>query len=132
MNKKTLKRAARLQSSKSWISDYSGKNLVRGYRKRYGVTLLCAAKELKMLGIEVSDQYISQLKVAEENVRKQNIIKKRLKEEKGLRDLYPDSVGTYYYIAGYTSGGAPFGVTWEEMGMTPYNEPEVTSEDLPF
>lgn len=22
---------------------------------------------------------------------------------------------TFYYIAGYTSGGAPYGVTWEEM-----------------
>ncbi len=132
MNKKTLKKVARLQSARSWISNYSGKNLVRGYRKRYGVTLLCAAEELKMLGIEVSDQYISQLKVAEENIRKQNIIRKRLKEEKRLQDLYPDSDGTYYYIAGYTSGGAPFGVTWEEMGMTPYNEPEDTSDDLPF
>ena len=25
----------------------------------------------------------------------------------------------FYYIAGYTSGGAPYGVTWEEMGMLP-------------
>ena len=24
---------------------------------------------------------------------------------------------TFYYIAGYTSGGAPYGVTWEEMGV---------------
>jgi hypothetical protein len=28
--------------------------------------------------------------------------------------------GTFYYIAGYTSGGAPYGVTWEEMGLKPY------------
>ncbi|HWT73214.1 MAG TPA: hypothetical protein VN258_00610 [Mobilitalea sp.] len=132
MNKKTLKKEARLQSAKSWISNYNGKNLVRGYRKRYGVTLLCAAEELKILGIEVSDQYISQIKLAEENVRKQNAIKKRLKEEKKLQDLYPDSDGTYYFIAGYTSGGAPYGVTWEEMGMTPYNEPEDASDELPF
>lgn len=26
---------------------------------------------------------------------------------------------TFYYIAGYTSGGVPYGVTWEEMGLTP-------------
>ena len=25
-----------------------------------------------------------------------------------------------FYIAGYTSGGAPYGVTWEEMGLEPY------------
>ncbi len=132
MNKKTPKKEVRLQSAISWISNYNGKNLVRGYSKRYGVTLLCAAEDLKILGIEISDQYISQLKIAEGNVRKQNMIKKRLKEEKRVQDLYPDSDGTYYYIAGYTSGGAPYGVTWEEMGMTPYNEPEDAYDDLPF
>lgn len=35
---------------------------------------------------------------------------------------YPEQDGTFYYIAGYTSGGAPYGVTWEEMGMSPYTE----------
>ena len=24
---------------------------------------------------------------------------------------------TFFYIAGYTSGGTPYGVTWEEMGL---------------
>lgn len=33
-----------------------------------------------------------------------------------------DSDETFYYIAGYTDGGAPFGVTWEEM------EKEATGE----
>ena len=27
---------------------------------------------------------------------------------------------TFFYIAGYTSGGAPYGVTWEEMGLEPW------------
>ena len=26
---------------------------------------------------------------------------------------------TFFYIVGYTSGGAPYGVTWEEMGLEP-------------
>jgi hypothetical protein len=26
----------------------------------------------------------------------------------------------FFFIAGYTSGGAPYGVTWEEMGLEPY------------
>ena len=30
-----------------------------------------------------------------------------------------------FFIAGYTSGGAPYGVTWEEMGLEPW-------EDLPL
>lgn len=24
---------------------------------------------------------------------------------------------TFFFIAGYTPGGAPYGVTWEQMGM---------------
>ena len=30
----------------------------------------------------------------------------------------------FFYIAGYTSGGAPYGVTWEEMGLEPWEELE--------
>ncbi len=29
---------------------------------------------------------------------------------------------TFFFIAGYTSGGAPYGVTWEEMGLNPWQE----------
>jgi hypothetical protein len=28
----------------------------------------------------------------------------------------------FYFIAGYTSGGAPYGLTWEEMGLEPYED----------
>ena len=31
-----------------------------------------------------------------------------------------DQDDTFFYIAGYTSGGAPYGVTWEEMGLEPW------------
>jgi len=37
-------------------------------------------------------------------------------------DLFSDSDETFYFIAGYTSGGAPFGVTWEEMVLEPYTD----------
>ena len=35
-----------------------------------------------------------------------------------------DQDDTFFYIAGYTSGGAPYGVTWEEMGLEPWQELE--------
>lgn len=38
-------------------------------------------------------------------------------------DLYSDMDGTFAFIAGYTSGGAPYGVTWEQVGI---------DSDLPF
>lgn len=31
---------------------------------------------------------------------------------------------TFFFIAGYTSGGAPYGVTWEEMGLEPWENME--------
>lgn len=50
--------------------------------------------------------------------------KKRKKNRKEIwEDPYPDTDGNFAYIAGYTPGGAPYGVTWEEMGIDP---------DLPF
>ena len=43
------------------------------------------------------------------------------KKEKLVEDEYSDEQNdVFYYIAGYTSGGAPFGVTWEEMGLEPW------------
>ena len=30
----------------------------------------------------------------------------------------------FFYIAGYTSSGAPYGVTWEEMGLEPWQDLE--------
>ncbi len=31
---------------------------------------------------------------------------------------------TFFFIAGYTSGGSPYGVTWEEMGLNHWQESE--------
>ena len=30
---------------------------------------------------------------------------------------YPDMDGNFAYIAGYTPGGAPYGVRWEDVGI---------------
>lgn len=32
-------------------------------------------------------------------------------------DLYEDCDGMFAYIAGFTSGGFPYGLTWEEVGI---------------
>ena len=39
----------------------------------------------------------------------------------------PEQDDTFFFIAGYTSGGAPYGVTWEEMGLEPWEEIEWTT-----
>ena len=48
--------------------------------------------------------------------------KKRAKKEPELPPMEQDD--TFFFIAGYTSGGAPYGLTWEEIGLEPWEEPE--------
>ena len=118
--RKTMKRSFRLQVAKHWIPKYDGKNIVKGYKKRFNVDLLCAATELEMLGIKVDSKYVEQLKIEEENRRKINEIKKMKKQEKEQFDLYPDSDEYFYFIAGYTDNGISYGITWEEYYLSKF------------
>ena len=59
MNKKSKNRETRLLSAREWTKTYTGSNLVKGYAKNYGVDKLCAVKELRMIGIQISDEYES-------------------------------------------------------------------------
>ena len=36
-----------------------------------------------------------------------------------LAERYEDCDGRFAFIAGYTDGGAPYGVMWEEVGIDP-------------
>lgn len=49
--------------------------------------------------------------------------KKGNKVENTYANLYSDMDRGFAYIAGYTPGGAPYGVRWEEVGI---------DSDLPF
>ena len=49
--------------------------------------------------------------------------KKRKNTADPCKELYSDMDGTFTFIAGYTSGGAPYGLTWEQVGI---------DSDLPF
>ena len=50
---------------------------------------------------------------------------KRSRNEEMENDWQDDN---FFFIAGYTSGGAPYGVTWEEMGLEPWQELKDNSE----
>jgi hypothetical protein len=43
--------------------------------------------------------------------------RKKSKKQAEYYDPYPDMDGDFAYIAGTTSGGAPYGVTWKEVGI---------------
>jgi hypothetical protein len=119
---KKFSKEQRINAAKSWIEKYNGKNLVKGYNKHFAVDLLCAVKELEILGIKIEPEYIEQLKQQKQAQENKRIKEKKLKEELELFEKYPDSDDNFYYIAGYTNGGAPYGVKWEEMGLKPFEE----------
>ena len=46
-------------------------------------------------------------------------MEREAKERERLAELYEDCDGRFAFIAGYTDGGAPYGVMWEEVGIDP-------------
>lgn len=79
-----------------------------------------------MVGISLTKEQIDREKAAVkayQELQRAKKIKKKNREQKRIQKENPifheDQDDTFYYIAGYTSGGAPYGVTWEEMGLKP-------------
>ncbi|WP_051331136.1 hypothetical protein [Aneurinibacillus terranovensis] len=110
---KRLNRASRLQAAKQWILNYNGKNIIRGYKNHFGVDLACALHELEMLGIQLSADYINQIKRSEE-ARLQNRQKHKLIKQKTFVEQLPGSDDVYYFIAGYTENEFSYGITWDD------------------
>ena len=122
--RKSFKRDQRLQSAKSWLPTYEGKNVFRGYRKRYGVDWPTALRELELRGVEVTPAYREQVL---RTVREQAEAKKRKRLEKAaeLESMLGIEQDEYFaFIVGYTSGGAPYGITWEEWEKLDDSEAE--------
>lgn len=113
--KKTPDRKYRLRSAKDWIKTYSGNNIVKGYSKKYSVDKLCAVKELRMIGIEISEEYERQLINSMEAIRQQRLSFKKKREDELNAECGFESDENFAMILGYTSGGFPYGVTHEEM-----------------
>ena len=120
--RKRLKRHQRLQDSKRWIFGFKGKNLVKSYKKWYGVDIICAINELEMMGYDLS-QY-------KKEIKRQFKIEQKKKEERKRLEIEnhePWQDGNFYYIAGYTSAGVPYGITWDEY-KDKYGEDSQDSE----
>ena len=118
----TLTREKRLPRARRWIEQYTGTHIVKAYKKRFGVDQLCAMTELKMLGVNLDSGYVERATAAEMVRRAQLQEKKEKQKEQAWLALHANQDDRFFYIAGYTSGGAPYGVTWEEMGLEPWEE----------
>ena len=109
--RKTLSRARRLQRAKRWLASYRGKNLVRGYKKWFGVNDVCAVVELRMLGVDIPDARLEQARRGEQA---RAAHRARQKEKYAPRPSIREWDDEFAFIAGYTEGGAPYGITWDE------------------
>lgn len=87
---KRLKRDSRLLAAKAWVTEYDGKNLVKGYSKHFAVDKLCAVKELTLLGYKIEEEYVMQLKQSIEAQKKLLEKRKKLRENRLISDIYDD------------------------------------------
>ena len=119
----------RQRKAKQWILTYSGTKIVRAYRKRFHVDTTCALRDLNEIGYKFEPGYLENLKKAEA-ARLEQLRKK--KEEKRLSAPYYNEFqdDNFFFIAGYTSGGAPYGVQWWEVGLDPYEDELDFDEDI--
>lgn len=100
----------RLQNAKKWAEQYNGKNIAKGYSNWFGVDLVCAINELEVLGSKFKQTFKEQVKQSLIARQKQ---KERRKRENGQEHNNDD--GNFYFIAGYTPNGVPYGMTKEQM-----------------
>lgn len=107
---KRLSRAARLKLAKRWLARYGGRNVIRRYKKWFGVNDVCAVLELRMLGADIPDTRLEQAR-RDEQARATH--RARQKEKYAPRPLR-ESDDEFAFIAGYTEEGTPYGITWDE------------------
>lgn len=101
-----MKREARLVSARKWLTEYSGRRIVRSYARWFRVDLICAATELQLLGVRFDPEYLERLRTT---VRERSKRRKKPTPEDSPEDSI-ESDGNFWYIAGYTRGGVPYGV----------------------
>lgn len=115
-----LKREPRLKKARQWLAAYDGdeKRILRKYRDKFKVDIPTALRDLQDIGHVFRPEYVDAVLQAEERRIRQKALKKQEQAEHEV-DWQDDR---FYFIAGYTSGGVPYGVTWEEMGLEPYED----------
>lgn len=111
--RKRFNQQTRLQNAKNWVSIYKGKNIVRGYSKWFGVDLICAMKELEMLGHKIDEQEKQQIQLSLEALQKNR--KRQIEKKRKEQDVDWPRGDEPFFIADYTSNGFPSGITLDEL-----------------
>lgn len=97
---KRMKRPARIMSAKKWIPTYTGKNLLRGYCSHYAVDWRCAVIELKLLGISIDPDYVTQRERMEAGRTRKRQTKRSELESSQNQHWHPFTDAYFAYLAG--------------------------------
>lgn len=108
-----MRRAARLAAARHWLAQFTGKHISRAYSRWFYLDRLCAIKKLEILGVRLDPAFVAAVHVTHEEANRRNA-QRAAKRDRLPFDEPATSNSDFAYIAGYTDGGAPFGVTWEE------------------
>ncbi|MCG6191499.1 hypothetical protein [Maribellus maritimus] len=73
-NEKDFKKRIQTSFSQELGKNLQWKSVVKGYSKKYPVDKLCAIKELRMIGVDISEEYEKQLINSMEALKKQRIL----------------------------------------------------------
>jgi len=117
------KSPVRKKKAKGWVKTYTGADIVKDYREHFkGVDVACAVRELLEIGYKFEPDYEKNV-LKNESARINQIHRK--KESKQQTEPYYNEFqdDNFFFIAGHTSGGAPYGVTWAEMELEPWENP---------
>jgi hypothetical protein len=124
------KRKERLKLARGWLKPFLASNeaitsadVIKSYREKFRVDVATALRELEELGYSFKDGFVDRALRAEEIRIEQKWMQKTGKSGDDFFSDFQDD--RFAFIAGYTSGGAPYGITWEEsegMGFRPYED----------
>ena len=127
-----MNKAARIASARAtkWVENYTGKNVIRGYRNWYGVDELCAVIELRELGVPIPAEREEELRIKAAKRTVTDAGQKKRRQERNEVEMDLDSDDTFAFIAGYTPAGFAYGTTWEELGeLPPWADEELDEEE---
>ena len=135
----TSARKQRLKEARKWWKEQQfseDSHILSAYRRRFRVDRVCAMRELVLLGVlspQKQTEYREQLAARD---RKYAEKRERCNANKAasVTTFEPWQDENFFFIAGYTPGGAPYGVTWEEESvMEAESDLQVTEDfELPF
>ncbi|MDQ7791401.1 MAG: hypothetical protein RDV00_04655 [Clostridia bacterium] len=67
------------------------------------------------MGFKTDPEYVKQLRQSEANRRKEREKRPEAQVRAQEQGMIQDSDDNFYFIAGYTFSGVPYGITWEEF-----------------